>query len=108
MALGGIWIHRSRLVHAAYTFGICRKYQSYLRQIPNLNDASAVNGSLPGTSHPFASPHAEDADKDEGDGEELSHVEWHIRLEVHLDVLGVLDEESECEDEGEHEAEVEA
>ena len=61
-----------------------------------------------GTLHPLASPHAEDADGDEGDGEELAHVEWHGRLEVHLDVLGVLDEEAEGEDEGKDETEVEA
>ena len=57
--------------------------------------------------HPLSSYHAGYADDDEGNGEQLAHVEQHARFEVYLYVLCVLDEEAECEDERQHEAEEE-
>ena len=42
--------------------------------------------------------HAADADDDEGDAENLTHVEWQRGLEGFLDLLRVLDEETEGED----------
>lgn len=51
--------------------------------------------------------HADDANDDEGYGEELSHVEHHASLEVFLDVLGILYEEAEGEDERQAQSEEE-
>ena len=54
------------------------------------------------------SPHAPAAEEDEGEAEELSHVEDHAALEIDLLFLEELDEEAEGEDGGEAVAEVEA
>ncbi len=49
----------------------------------------------------FSGPyHAVDADNDEGDGENLSHVNGQGGFEGFLNLLGVLDEEAEGEDVG--------
>ena len=62
-----------------------------------------------GFAHLFACPdHAIDAKNNERNAEELPHVEEHARLEAHLNVFGVLDEEAEGEDERDAEAEIEA
>ena len=64
---------------------------------------------VPGFAHLFACPdHAIDAKNNERNAEELAHVEEHARLEAHLNVFGVLDEEAEGEDERDAEAEIEA
>ena len=57
---------------------------------------------------PFASHHAVKAEEDEGDAEQLAHVEEHIVLETYLVLLGVFDEYAAGEDEEQTEAEVEA
>jgi hypothetical protein len=49
--------------------------------------------------HPLSSNHTGYADDDEGNGEQLAHIEQHARLEVYLYVLCVLDEEAERKDE---------
>ena len=54
------------------------------------------------------SDHKDDACDDEGEAEELSHVESHAFLEVHLLFLDEFDEEAEGEDEGEAESGMEA
>ena len=53
-------------------------------------------------------PHAPTAEEDEGDAEELTHVESHAALEIDLLLLEELDEEAEGEDGGEAKAEMEA
>ena len=53
---------------------------------------------------PFHAPHAED---DEGNAEQLTHIEGQRVLEVHLIDLQKLHKEAESEDIGEAEAEVE-
>ena len=58
--------------------------------------------------HPLASNHAGDADGDDGDGEELSHVERHASLEGLLDVLEELDDETRREDERQAESDIES
>lgn len=52
--------------------------------------------------------HKSDASDDEGQAEELSHVERHAFLEVHLFFLDEFDEEAEGEDEGEAKSGMEA
>ena len=56
----------------------------------------------------WPSPCTIDADDDEGNGENLSHVDGQRGLEGFLNLLGVLDEEAEGEDVGQAEAEVPA
>ena len=56
----------------------------------------------------FRLDHAIDTEDDEGDGEQLAHVEKHVSLPGFLHVLGVFDEEAEGEDIGEAETEVPA
>ena len=51
-----------------------------------------------GESCPYDEPNAGD---DEGDAEELAHIEEHALFEVFLDVLDELDEEAAAEDKGE-------
>ena len=53
-------------------------------------------------------PHAPTAEEDEGDAEELTHVESHAALKIDLLLLEELDEEAEGEDGGEAKAEMEA
>ena len=48
--------------------------------------------------HPLAAPHTADAEDDEGDGENLAHVEWEGGFESFLHFLGVFDEETGGED----------
>ena len=69
------------------------------------NFEKAIGGSYLGF---LGSYHAIDAKDDEGDREDLAHVEWERGLEGLLDFLGVLDEEAEGEDIGQTEAEVPA
>jgi len=57
--------------------------------------------------HPLASDHAGDADGDDGDGEELTHVERQASLEGLLDVLEELDDETRREDERQAESDIE-
>ena len=52
--------------------------------------------------------HAADTNDDEGDREDLTHVERQRGLEGFLDLLGVLDEETEGEDIRQTEAEIPA
>ena len=52
--------------------------------------------------------HEPKADEDEGDAQELAHVQEHAALEVHLVLLGVFDEDAAREDEREAEPEEEA
>ena len=52
--------------------------------------------------------HEPRADEDEGDAQNLTHIEGQTGLEGLLNLLGVLDEEAEGEDEEEAEAEEEA
>lgn len=52
--------------------------------------------------------HTPDSQDDEGDGEDLAHVDWERGLEGLLDLLGVFDEEAEGEDIGQAEAEIPA
>ena len=56
----------------------------------------------------LGSHHTIAAEDDEGDGENLAHVEWEGGLEGFLDFLGVLDEEAEGEDIRQTEAEIPA
>ena len=55
----------------------------------------------PNLLFPLAIHHAGDADEDERNGQQLSHVECHACLERFLDVLGELDEETGQEHESE-------
>ena len=48
--------------------------------------------------HPLSAPHAEDAENDEWDGEQLSHVEWERGFESFLHLFGVFYEEAGGED----------
>ena len=52
--------------------------------------------------------HTVDADDNEGNAEQLSHVERHALLEGHLLLLEELNEEAEGEDPGKAESEVPA
>ena len=56
---------------------------------------------------PFAAYHAIDTYDDEGDAQQLTHVERHVLLEIHLHLLQELDEETEGEDRGQAIAEKE-
>ena len=58
--------------------------------------------------HPLSSYHTGYADDDEGNREQLPHIERHTCFEVNLYILRVFDEEAECEDEGQHEPEEES
>ena len=58
--------------------------------------------------HTPTTPHAEETEEDEGNTEELPHVEEHAVLEIYLIFLGVLDEDASSEDEEEAETEEEA
>ena len=53
------------------------------------------------------SAHAIDTNGDEGEREYLTHIEGHTAFKVYLDVLGIFDKESECEDEREAKSEEE-
>ena len=53
------------------------------------------------------SAHAIDADGDEGQRENLTHIEGHTAFKVYLYILGIFDKESECEDEREAKSEEE-
>lgn len=55
-----------------------------------------------------ATQHKEDTNYDERDTEQLSHVESHPSLEIHLLLLDEFHKETEGEDEGNAESEVEA
>ena len=57
-------------------------------------------------SHPFSTHHARHSDDDEGNGEQLSHIEGHSCLEIDLVGLRVFDEEAERENQREDEAKV--
>lgn len=57
-------------------------------------------------SHPFSTHHARHSDNDEGNGEQLSHVEGHSSLEIDLVGFRVFDEEAERENQRENEAKV--
>ena len=52
----------------------------------------------------FSSPHAENAQQDERNAQELTHIEKHSILEIHLILLGVLNEDSAGENQEEAEA----
>ena len=65
-------------------------------------------GSLFLFFHSSALPHAPQSDDDEGDAQELTHIEEHAVLEGNLIFLGVLDEDAGSEDEREAEAEEES
>ena len=52
-----------------------------------------------------APPEDDGAGKDEGDGQELSHVQRHAGLEVDLVVLDELDDKAEAEEEDQEDAE---
>ena len=54
------------------------------------------------------SAHAIDADGDEGQRENLTHIEGHTAFKVYLYVFGIFDKESECEDEREAKSEEKA
>ena len=56
----------------------------------------------------FSPQHTKDTEDNEGDGEDLPHVDGEGGLEGFLDLLGVLDEEAEGEDIRQTEAEVPA
>ena len=58
--------------------------------------------------HPRSAAHAGNSDDDEGQAEQLAHVEKHARFEVDLNVFGVFDEEPEGKDERKAQAEEEA
>ena len=53
------------------------------------------------------SAHAINANGDEGQRENLTHIKGHTAFKVYLDVLGIFDKESECEDEREAKSEEE-
>ena len=57
---------------------------------------------------PFTADHAGDAEDDEGDAEELSHVKRHGILEVNLCLFGELNEETGGENQGEAQTEEKA
>lgn len=57
--------------------------------------------------HTPTTPHTEETKEDEGNAEQLTHVEEHAVLEIYLIFLGVLDEDASSEDEEEAEAEEE-
>lgn len=57
--------------------------------------------------HSPTPPYTPEAEEDEGDAEQLTHVEEHAVLEIDLVLLGVLDEDAGGEDEEEAEAEEE-
>ena len=56
---------------------------------------------------PLTANHAGDADDDEGDAEQLSHVERHAVLETDLSFLGELDEETGHENQRQAQTEIE-
>ena len=58
--------------------------------------------------HPFAANHTGDADDNEGDAEQLSHVQWQAVFEIHLVDFGEFNEEAGDEDKGEAKSEEEA
>ena len=58
--------------------------------------------------HSPTPPHAPKAEEDEGNAEDLAHVEKHSVLEVDLILLGVFDKYASCEDEEEAKAEEES
>ena len=60
------------------------------------------------TLHFLRPYHAVHADDDEGNGENLSHVDGQGGLEGFLNLLGVLNEEAEGEDIGQTEAKIPA
>ena len=53
------------------------------------------------------SAHAINANGDEGQRENLTHIEGHSAFKVYLYVFGIFDKESECEDEREAKSEEE-
>ena len=59
-------------------------------------------------THPVSPFHADDAEYDIGNAENLSHVEYHLALKSDLYVFGPFYEEAEGEYQGEHEAEIPA
>ena len=65
-----------------------------------------ASGSQP--LHPLSSNHAGNADDDEGNREQLAHIERHTCFEINLYILCVFDEEAEREDERQHEPEEES
>ena len=75
-------------------------------ELNNSNAASAFFTFL--LFYLFTFNHAPHADGDEGNGQELSHVEKHVLLEAHLHVLRKLYEEAEGEDQGQAETEEKA
>ena len=82
--------------HQCYKTNLLHGYSTFNLQL------STFNLQLSGSHH------AVDADDDEGDGEDLSHVDGQRGFEGFLNLLGVLDEEAEGEDVGQTEAEVPA
>ena len=54
------------------------------------------------------SPHAPKAEEDEGNTEDLTHIEEHSVLEIDLVLLSVFDKDAGSEDEEEAEAEEES
>lgn len=56
---------------------------------------------------PFTANHASDADDDEGDAEQLTHIERHAVLETDLIFLGELNEETRHEYQCQTQAEIE-
>ena len=60
---------------------------------------------LPQPSTPFASLHAIDSEQNEGNTEQLAHIEEHTLLESYLILLGVLNEDTAGKDKYEAEPE---
>ena len=58
--------------------------------------------------HAGGSSHTVHTDDDKRYGEQLTHIENHVGLPRLLHILGVLDEETEGEDECQHQSEIEA
>ena len=58
--------------------------------------------------HPFSSDHTENSDNDEGDAEQLSHIEGQAVLEIHLIDFGEFNEETSCENQREAQTEEKA
>ena len=55
---------------------------------------------------PCGFQHTINPDDDERNGEQLAHIEQHVSFPGFLHILGILDEEAEGEDQGQHQSEV--
>ena len=71
-----------------------------LARISMFNGSSSLGGTFLFSylSQPFAAYHAIDTHDDEGDAQQLTHVEGHTLFEIDLYLLQELNEETEGED----------